>query len=121
MSGPGWDGQRYSSVEGIDGKGRAYQNASRSFVRLLWFLDFVYEMVHYLREHPDVLLVSWDHGIGHAPEGGSRGVRLGSERSTQHVGAERIPHRCGGVPIAGHLHDEDFGGSNAAASRCAVG
>ena len=90
-------------------------------MRLLWFLDFVYEMVHYLREHPDVLLVSWDHGIGHAPEGGSRGVRLGSERSTQHVGAKRIPYRRGGVPIKSHLHDEDFGGSNAAASRCAVG
>lgn len=90
-------------------------------MRLLWFLDFVYEMVHYLREHPDVLLVSRNQGIGHVTEGGSRGVRLGSERSTQHVRAKRIPHRRGGVPIAGHFHDEDFGGFDAAASRCAVG
>lgn len=41
-------------LEGIDKKGRDYQNASRSMVRLVWFLDFVYEMVWYMRENPNV-------------------------------------------------------------------
>lgn len=41
-------------IEGIDNKGRDYQNASRSIVRLVWFLDFVYEMVWYMRENPKV-------------------------------------------------------------------
>ena len=41
-------------IEGIDNKGRDYQNASRSIVRLVWFLDFVYEMVWYMRENQKV-------------------------------------------------------------------
>ena len=40
-----------SGPEGIDKKGKEYQNASRSIVRLTWFLDFVYEMVAYMRSH----------------------------------------------------------------------
>ena len=56
-SGPGTILLLSSSVEGIEGKGRDYQNASRSLVRLVWFLDFVYEMVLYMREHPDVRML----------------------------------------------------------------
>ena len=42
-----------SGPEGVDHKGRDYQCASRSIVRLIWFLDFVYEMVWYMREEPN--------------------------------------------------------------------
>lgn len=41
-------------IDGIDKKGKEYQNASRSIVRLTWFLDFVYEMVAYMRAHETV-------------------------------------------------------------------
>lgn len=59
LSGPGKTITNYSFAEGIEGKGRDYQNASRSFVRLVWFLDFVYEMVFYMREHPNVFFLSF--------------------------------------------------------------
>ncbi|CBK22709.2 uncharacterized protein [Blastocystis hominis] len=38
-----------SGSDGIDKKGKEFQNASRSIIRLTWFLDFVYEMVAYMR------------------------------------------------------------------------
>lgn len=41
-------------LDGIDKKGKEYQNASRSIVRLTWFLDFVYEMVAYMRANENV-------------------------------------------------------------------
>lgn len=54
ISGSGQSLTLHLLIEGIEGKGRDYQNASRSLVRLVWFLDFVYEMVLYMREHPSV-------------------------------------------------------------------
>ena len=58
VSGPGTPHSLSSFLEGIENKGRDYQNASRSVVRLVWFLDFVYEMVWYMRENPEVPLES---------------------------------------------------------------
>ena len=57
LSGPGTVGREMIILEGVDHKGRDYQCASRSIVRLIWFLDFVYEMVWYMREEPNV----WDN------------------------------------------------------------
>lgn len=77
-------------------------------MRLLWFLDFVYVMVHYLREHPDVRAWTMNHKVGNIAEGGSRGIYLRSKRSTQHAGAQCIPHSSCSVPIKSHIHVKDF-------------
>ena len=71
LSGPGGILVLFLCIEGIDGKGREFQNASRSLVRLVWFLDFVYEMVKYMRENPNVLdacCVKSVIGIGNTPD-----------------------------------------------------
>lgn len=56
LSGPGrkFHSSKCPFLDGIDKKGSDFQNASRSIVRLVWFLDFVYEMIWDMRENPNV-------------------------------------------------------------------
>ena len=56
LSGSGERREEKLSLDGIDKKRKEYQNASRSIIRLTWFLDFVYEMVAYMRANETVCI-----------------------------------------------------------------
>ena len=51
-------GWTHSGSNGIDNKGKEYQCASRSVVRLTWFLDFIYEIIKQVYENPNISLQS---------------------------------------------------------------
>lgn len=40
----------YTFTEGWNGKGKFYHCASRTVLRLLWFLDFIYEIINEVYE-----------------------------------------------------------------------
>ena len=81
-------------------------------MRLLWFLDFVYAMVHYLREHPNVSATRVVHCVGHTAEGGARGIRRRPQRSTQHARAQRIQDRGRCLSVTRNISLQNIGRSH---------
>ncbi|KAK8798763.1 hypothetical protein WA158_007847 [Blastocystis sp. Blastoise] len=51
-------GQNMSGSNGINGQGKEFQCASRSVLRLTWFLDFIYEIIKQVYENPSLSLQS---------------------------------------------------------------